>query len=122
MKNIITVVVLLVAFSASAQSKNAKASLAVNGVCNSCKARIEKAALGVKGVKFAQWNVGTHALSLVLDERKTNVGEVQKAIAKAGHDNALPDGSQAVTATDEDYNKVAPCCKYRDEEVVKNHH
>ena len=105
-----------------AQSKNAKAQLNVEGICNSCKARIEKAALGVKGVKYAQWNVDTHQLSLILDEHKTSVPQIQEAIAKVGHSNSLPDGSTKVEASEEDYNKVNDCCKYRDEEVVKSHH
>jgi len=105
-----------------AQSKNAKAQLNVEGICNSCKARIEKAALGVKGVKYAQWNVDSHQLSLVLDERKTSTAQVQEAIAKVGHSNSLVDGTHKVEASEEDYNKVSDCCKYRDEEVVKNHH
>lgn len=105
-----------------AQSKNAKAQLNVEGICNTCKARIEKAALGVKGVKYAQWNVDTHQLSLLLDEHKTSVPQIQEAIAKVGHSNSLPDGSAKVEASEEDYNKVNDCCKYRDEEVVKSHH
>ena len=105
-----------------AQRKNAKAQLNVEGICNSCKARIEKAALGVKGVKYAQWNVDTHQLSLVLDESKASTQQVQEAIAKVGHSNSLPDGSSKIEATEEDYNKVSDCCKYRDEEVVTSHH
>lgn len=108
-------------FSAQAQQKNAKATLEVNGVCNSCKARIEKASLGVKGVKYAQWNVDSHQLSLIIDERKTNIDAVQQAIAKSGHDNRNPQTNKTVVAQEEDYNGVAACCKYRDEEVVKNH-
>lgn len=110
------------ALSLPVLAQNAKAQLQVEGVCNSCKARIEKAALGVKGVKYAQWNVNSHQLSLILDERKTSTDQVQEAIAKAGHSNNLADGSHKVEASEEDYNKVSDCCKYRDEEVVKAHH
>ena len=109
------------ALSLPVLAQNAKAQLQVEGVCNSCKARIEKAALGVKGVKYAQWNVNSHQLSLILDERKTSTAQVQEAIAKAGHSNNLADGTHKVEASEEDYNKVSDCCKYRDEEVVKAH-
>ena len=122
MKRFILLAFLALTLPVVAQSKNAKAQLNVEGICNTCKARIEKAALGVKGVKYAQWNVDTHQLSLVLDERKTSTHQVQEAIAKVGHSNSLPDGSSKVEATEEDYNKVSDCCKYRDEEVVKSHH
>ncbi|GIZ14014.1 heavy-metal-associated domain-containing protein [Capnocytophaga catalasegens] len=123
MKKILTLLCFGIAtiFSVQAQQKNAKATLEVDGVCNSCKARIEKASLGVKGVKYANWNVGTHQLSLILDERKTSVEQVQQAIAKSGHDNRIPNTDKVVIAKEEDYNGVAACCKYRDEEVVKNH-
>ena len=122
MKRFILLALLVLTLPLVAQSKNAKAQLNVEGICNTCKARIEKAALGVKGVKYAQWNVDTHQLSLILDEHKTSVPQIQEAIAKVGHSNSLPDGSTKVEASEEDYNKVNDCCKYRDEEVVKSHH
>ena len=108
-------------FSVQAQQKNAKVILEVDGVCNSCKTRIENASLRVKGVKYAKWDISTHQLSLILDERKTSVEQIQQAIAKSGHDNRIPNTNKVVVAKEEDYNKVASCCKYRDEEVVKNH-
>ena len=122
MKRFILLAFLAFTLPVVAQSKNAKAQLNVEGICNSCKARIEKAALGVKGVKYAQWNVNSHQLSLILDERKTSTAQVQEAIAKVGHSNSLADGTHKVEASEDDYNKVSDCCKYRDEEVVKNHH
>ena len=122
MRTLIILAFLALTLSGVAQNKNAKAQLNVEGICNSCKSRIEKAALGVKGVKYAQWNVNSHLLALVLDEHKTSVQNVQNAIAKGGHSNSLADGTQKIEATEEDYNKVSDCCKYRDEEVVRNHH
>ncbi|APG65207.1 hypothetical protein LPB136_07545 [Tenacibaculum todarodis] len=100
---------------ANAQKKNAKVSLEVDGICGMCKKRIETAALKTKGVKFASWNVKTHKLSLILDERKTSVENVQKSVAAVGHD------SKGFIATDEAYDSVHPCCKYRDEEIIENH-
>ena len=122
MKRFILLALLALTLPVVAQSKNAKAQLNVEGICNTCKARIEKAALGVKGVKYAQWNVDTHQLSLLLDEHKTSVPQIQEAIAKVGHSNSLPDGSAKVEASEEDYNKGNDCCKYRDEEVVTSYH
>ena len=68
-------VIVLVVFSASivqAQDKNKKISFEVDGVCEMCKKRIEKAAIGVKGVKYAVWDMQSHELSLIYDERKTD--------------------------------------------------
>ena len=54
MKKIITILFLSLTLFSNAQNKNAKAEIEVDGVCNSCKVRIEKNAIGVKGVKFGQ--------------------------------------------------------------------
>jgi len=115
MKKILTVVVLLIGTTTFAQNKNTKASMDVNGVCGVCKSRIEKACLNIKGVKYAQWNLETHELKLIFDGRKTNTELIERSILKAGHD--IGDKK----AKDEDYAKLDHCCKYRDEEVVKNH-
>lgn len=116
MKKIVTVVIVMfLSFTAFAQNKNARASLDVDGVCMMCKKRIEKASLNTKGVKSAIWNVETHELKLIFDERKTNINTIAENIAEVGHDN------KKLKATDEAYNSVHPCCKYRDEDVQDDH-
>lgn len=98
-----------------AQEKNKKMTMEVDGVCGMCKLRIEKAALGVKGVKYALWDIPSHDLSLIFDERKTDPMKIKMALVAAGHD------TKELKAKDEVYDKIMPCCKYRDEEVVKSH-
>lgn len=115
MKKIIIVTVLLIGFTINAQNKNAKASLEVDGVCMMCKDRIEKAAIKTKGVKSAIWNVKTHELKLIFDERKTNLAAIQENIVSVGHD------TKEMKATDEAYNSVHPCCRYRDDDVKADH-
>lgn len=115
MRKVLTVFVLLITAVTFAQNKNAKASIEVDGVCLMCKDRIEKACIKTKGVKSAIWNVDTHELKLIYDERKTNLKTIQQSIADAGHD------TKEIIATDEAYNSVHPCCKYRDEEVKDDH-
>lgn len=112
---VICAVLLSVTVQAQKKKKNAKISMEVDGVCLMCKKRIEKAALNTKGVKFALWNVKTHELKLIIDERKTDVKTIQQKIADVGHDTKL------IKATDEAYNSVHPCCKYRDINIVKDH-
>lgn len=116
-KTIFILSFLLLCVSAQAQKKkrNAKVSIEVDGVCMMCKKRIEKAALNTKGVKFAIWNVKTHMLSLIIDERKTDVKTIQKNIAKAGHD------TKGIRAKEHEYEALDPCCKYRDKKVVEQH-
>ena len=98
-----------------AQNKNAKATIEVDGVCLMCKERIEKASIKTKGVKSAIWDVYTHELSLIYDERKTNLTMIQINIAAVGHD------TKEIIASEEAYASVHPCCKYRDEDVKKDH-
>jgi mercuric ion binding protein len=110
MKNILFGILLLaVTFFAKAQdkkNKNAKFDIEVNGNCELCKKRIEKAAFSVSGVKLAVWNIDTRQLNLILNEEKANVLDVKKAVAKVGHD------TDEVKATDEDYDNLHGCCKY----------
>ena len=84
MKNIVMMMCLIfVGLSAQAQeakNKNAKYSLDVNGNCEQCKKRIEKAAYSVSGVKSAVWSVKTHQLDLILNEEKTSISAVKKAV------------------------------------------
>ena len=115
MKKILVLVFLFVGMASFAQNKNARASIEVDGVCLMCKDRIEKACIKTKGVKSAVWNVNTHELKLIFDERKTNLDVIQKNVAAVGHD------TKAIKATDEAYNSVHACCKYRNEEVQEDH-
>ncbi|MFT3793358.1 heavy-metal-associated domain-containing protein [Flavobacterium sp.] len=109
MKHLI-IILLVSVFGMSAQaqekSKNAKYSFEVNGNCDQCKKRIEKAAYSVSGVKMAVWDLETHQLNVILNEEKTSVAEVKKAIAKVGHD------TDEFKATDEDYTNLHHCCQY----------
>ncbi|APZ45210.1 metal transporter [Polaribacter reichenbachii] len=125
MKKIILVFSLfLIGFSVQSQevikNKNAKISFKVDGICGMCKKRIETAALKTKGVKFAVWSVETHQLNLIMDERKSDVAAVQKNILAVGHDVLLEEDKK-LEATTEAYNSVHPCCKYREDEIVKEH-
>jgi cation transport ATPase len=108
-KTILTVLVILVATVTYAQEKNKKISFDVNGKCSMCKERIEKAALGVKGVKFATWDIPTHQLSVIMDERKTDVMKIKTAIIAVGHD------TKELKATDKAYEDLHECCKYRED-------
>ncbi|MDX1327158.1 MAG: metal transporter [Arenibacter sp.] len=98
------------------QEKNKKLTFEVNGKCSMCKERIEEAALGVKGVKFASWDIPTHQLSLIVDERKTNSMKIKMAIVAVGHD------TKELKASDESYGNIHPCCKYREDNTDDGKH
>ena len=86
MKKLLVLIILFVGTTVFAQNKNARASIEVDGVCLMCKDRIEKACIKTKGVKSAVWNVETHELRLIFDERKTNLDVIQQSIVALGHD------------------------------------
>lgn len=115
MKKLLVMFTMFITVASFSQNKNAKASIEVDGVCLMCKDRIEKACIKTKGVKSAVWNVETHELKLIFDERKTNLETINTNIAAVGHD------TKEIKATDAAYASVHPCCKYRDEEVKDDH-
>ena len=110
MRNIIFgMMLLMVTVSIQAQekkNKNAKYNVEVNGNCEQCKKRIEKAALSVAGVKSAEWHLDDHILHLIINEEKCSVTEVKQAIANVGHD------TDDIKAKDEVYEKLHHCCLY----------
>jgi copper chaperone CopZ len=81
-------------------------TLKVSGNCDMCKARIEKAAK-LDGITKAEWSVKTKTLSVTYDPAKSNLEQVGKKVAAAGHDN------EKAKATDTVYSKLPGCCKYR---------
>jgi mercuric ion binding protein len=109
-KSIFLVLLMIVfAFSAQGQekkNKNAKYTAEVNGNCEQCQKRIQKAAFSVAGVKSASWSIETHQLSLIINEEKCSLMDVKKAIAKVGHD------TDSVKSTKEDYDNLHHCCQY----------
>jgi periplasmic mercuric ion binding protein len=109
-KNVVTALLMIVfAFSAQGQekkNKNAKYTTEVNGNCEQCQKRIQKAAFSVPGVKSASWNIETHQLSVIINEEKCSLMDVKKAIAKIGHD------TDSVKSTKEDYDNLHFCCQY----------
>lgn len=116
MKKLVLLLLLMgVGLSGLAQDKNAKATIEVDGVCMMCKFRIEKAAIKTKGVKSANWNMETHILDLIFDDRKTDLTAIRTNIVAVGHD------TDEIKATIEAYESVDDCCSYRDEQVVKDH-
>jgi copper chaperone CopZ len=89
------------------KNKNAKASFEVSGNCEMCKKRIEKAALTVKGVKMATWDIPSNIISVIYDSNKAPLESLHVQIAKVGHDTPL------VKAEDEVYDKLHLCCMYK---------
>lgn len=116
MKKVLLIIgVLFIGISTQAQNKNAKVTFEVNGICEMCKERIELATLKTKGVKYANWVIETHQLTIIMDERKVELETIQQNIANVGHDTEL------IKATDDAYNNLHGCCKYDRENPQYGH-
>ncbi len=106
MKNILLMLPFFFAvISTQAKEKAEQIQFKVNGNCDMCKARIEKAAT-VNGVKSAEWNEQTHFIIVKFMPSKTNKTAIQQHIAAAGYD------TEDVTASDDAYQALPQCCQY----------
>lgn len=117
MKHIIFLLSALFTFSfVSAQkpSKITETTFFVNGVCNDCKGRIERAARYEKGVKQATWDKQSGQLSVIFRNDKTSQEKIEHAIANAGYDT---ENVKAPTAA---YDKLPDCCSYRRDDLEKH--
>jgi len=90
----------------ASKKKIIKTTFWVNGVCEMCQTRIQKAALRTKGVKMANWHIESKILTVVYNHTKCSEMDIKKNIASVGHDTV------ALKATDEAYNKLHNCCLY----------
>lgn len=93
--------------SGSEKTKTEHQMVNVSGNCDMCKERIETTAKSVTGVASAEWSAETKMLHVQFDGGKTNLDDIQKAIAKVGHD------TEKYKATDAAYKALPECCKYR---------
>lgn len=84
-----------------------QALFVVSGNCGMCKDRIEEAAMSVKGVSMAVWNVKSKKMDVSFNASVVTVTDIQKAIAKAGHDTGKFKADTKV------YSTLPECCLYR---------
>lgn len=79
----------------------------VGGVCGMCEDRIERA-LDTKGVIKADYLLETHQLVLAYNTKKISEAEIHQRLNAVGHD------TKKSKASDEQYDKIHDCCKYRE--------
>ncbi len=116
MKKYIILSLILVSFIGSniaqepmSKKKTVKTTFWVNGICDMCQTRIQKAALATKGVKMANWHIESKTLTVIYNQKKCSIMDIKQNIAAVGHD------SKDVRATDEAYNNLHFCCFYERE-------
>ena len=107
MKKYILLFLFFISATISAQNeKNKKSNFEVIGNCEICKKRIEKAALSLKGVKMAKWDIPSNILSVIYNSNKISLDQIQSAVADVGHD------TPSFKAPDDVYNELPMCCIY----------
>ena len=104
---------IFISLSFYSQDKSVKTvTINVKGNCDQCKTRIENAA-DIKGVKLCVWDEITKLAKIKYDTVKVSLNQIEKAIAKAGHDADLEPASK------ESYKKLPKCCQYNDAKCDK---
>jgi len=78
----------------------------VNGNCNMCKGRIERAAMSLYGVSSADWSKKKKILKVKYLDTEVQEKDIHFAINGAGYDT-----EKAVT-TQAAYDKLPGCCQY----------
>lgn len=107
-KNILFLIfcIFFITTSFSQNKKYQKESVKVWGSCGMCKSIIEKAAESIDGVKYARWDSEKGLMKVKFLTEKTDLNEIQKAIANVGYD------TESYRANDQVYNNLHYCCKY----------
>lgn len=94
------------AFSSLAKHGGKEVTFSVSGNCGMCEKKIEAAAISLKGVKSADWNQNTKKITVVYNEKLTNLEAIKTSIAAAGYD------TEGRTASKEAYDRLPGCCQY----------
>ena len=100
----------------SNRDRNKNEIILVDGNCQMCQKRIEKAAIKVKGVKYASWDIESNKLTLIYNQNKCDLKTIKTAIAEVGHDTDLYKAKQT------SYNNLPACCLYRDPATKEMEH
>lgn len=107
MKRLLVVFLLIIVNHVFSQKK-IETTIHVDGVCDMCKKRIERA-LDVPGIIYAEWDKKTHKLQVVYRPKKISEDRIHQLLNEAGHD------TEKSKAPDDRYESLADCCRYRDE-------
>lgn len=79
----------------------------VNGVCEMCKHRIERAVQSMQGVWSSGWDINSKTLRVKYDRLKVSPEKIERAAAVAGHD------TEKFKASEEVYTRLPDCCHYQ---------
>ena len=101
-----TLALFLFAFQSDALAKDMRKEVVpVAGNCEMCRDRIVAAAT-VDGVKKVDWSTTTKLLTIKFDNDIITLDEIEKRIAKVGHDTPNHKSDDKV------YEELDDCCRY----------
>jgi mercuric ion binding protein len=86
-------------------AKSATVSIATSANCGDCKARIETALNATKGVKSADLNLETHAVTVTYKPKKIDEAGLRQKISSIGYD------ADDVKANQEAHDNLPQCCR-----------
>jgi periplasmic mercuric ion binding protein len=98
--------------SALAADQLETAKIKTTASCATCKDKIEKTVLKIKGVKTAEVNTTDKFVSVSFDPKKTSVDKIRKTMAKAGYeadDVKPPKGKECCKDSKCNHEKDAKC-------------
>jgi copper chaperone CopZ len=96
-------------FTVDKTKKTETVKFHVAGVCGLCETTIERA-VDVKGVVAADYTLETGILEVTFKPSKISEDQLHKLLNEVGYD------TEKSKATDEQYNRVHDCCRYREME------
>lgn len=108
-KNIIlTIGFIAVSTLAFSQSKKTETTTFwVAGACGMCEETIEKA-MDTKGIVSADYALETNRLTVTYKPKKISLDQIHHLLNEAGYD------TEKSICTEEQYDRVHGCCKYRE--------
>ena len=112
MKTLFIIISIFISILAKSQTGIITQTISVKGNCDDCKERIENAA-DIKGVKTSHWNKQDKTLTVTFNSAKVNIEQIEKAIAKAGHQTTSQKADSA------GYKALPSCCKYESTDCKK---
>jgi mercuric ion binding protein len=101
----IIIFIISIFFSVKIDAQVITSTISVKGNCDECKERIENAA-DIKGVKTSAWDEKKQAISVTYDSQKVSLEEIEKAIAKSGHETGHQEADSKA------YKSLPACCQY----------
>lgn len=104
MKNLIIALLIFTGIQQT-QAQKTTATFKVEGNCEMCEVRIEKAAKSVKGVSKADWDLKSKVIAVTFDSTKTDLSQIHQSISDMGYK------TDQLAATKKGYNALPFCCK-----------